>query len=176
MAQATLRDGDHCGQRPSPGAKALAKMLTATEGQDKALTDEWLDAAMICKIEWQREPPRRKRHGITDLSDPQAHPDHVKTDRNMGPAGIAVPAKKEKKAQYDLRISRKAAFGEELDQQQIDLVANANPKMKTMLEVEVGRIEKALQIIGRLLPDLAPDPKKRRVPDMSASAHLVGAS
>ncbi len=154
MAQAIMRalavnaaKGQHRAQR------IFAEMLTATERQNKALADEWLDVAMTCKLDLDRELARREHLGITDLPEPLPHPDHVKIDLKTGRAWIAGPATKEQKAQYDLWLSRKVAFEEELEQLQIDLEANTDLKMQAVLEDEIGRTEKVLGIIRRLLPD-----------------------
>lgn len=153
MAQAIMRSlavnaakGQHRAQR------LFAELLSTTERQNKALHDAWLDTAMTYKIEWDRELDRRARLGITDLPDPLPHPDHVKIDMNTGRAWVAGPATKEEKATYDLMMSRRIAFQEELEQLQIDLEANTDPKMQKILKTEIEQTEKILRIIARFLP------------------------
>ena len=78
MAQAVVRSlainaakGQHRAQR------LFAEMLSSTERQNKALSDEWLNTAIEYKVEWERELHRRQTHGITNLPPPLPHPDHL---------------------------------------------------------------------------------------------------
>ena len=113
MAQAVIRalavnaaKGQHYSRR------LFAELLSTTENQRKALADQWLDTAMGCKIDWERELDRRAKLGITDLPEPLPHPDHVKIDMNKGTARIIGPATKEEKAEYDLWMKRRVEFRE----------------------------------------------------------------
>jgi hypothetical protein len=153
MAQAIVRalavnaaKGQHRAQR------LFAEMLTTTERQNKALADAWLDTAMTYKIEWDRELERRKRHGITDLADPLPHPDHIQIDMNTGEPRFTGPATKEEKAEFDLWAGRRQEFEEELEQLQVDLKANTDPKIEAVITQEIEQTEKVLGIIRQLLP------------------------
>ncbi len=154
MAQAIMRalavnaaKGQHRSQR------LFAEMLTATERQNKALADECLETAITYKVEWDRELDRRERYGVTGLPEPIPHPDHVKIDFDTGQVRIAGPFTKEEKATFDLMMGRKQDFQEELEQLQIDLAANTDPKMQKILEREIEQTVKILGIIARFLPE-----------------------
>ena len=64
--------------------RLFTEMLTTTERENRALHNEFLDAAMTYKIEWERELERRRQLGITDLPEPLPHPDHVVLDMQTG--------------------------------------------------------------------------------------------
>ena len=154
IAQAVLRSlainavkGQHRAQR------LFAELLAATERQNKALADEWLDVAMTYKIEWERELARRDRFGITDLPPPLPHPDHVKIDMRRGTARVVGPSTKEEKVEYDMWIERRCTFEAELEELRADLAAEKSPRLRKVLETEIGQTERVLEIIDNCLPD-----------------------
>ena len=90
--------------------KLFTEMLSTTERENRELHNEWLDAAMTYKVEWERELERRRLHGITDLPEPLPHPDHVVLDMQIGTIRITGPATKEEKRLYDLIKGRRKEF------------------------------------------------------------------
>lgn len=151
MAQAIMRSlavnavkGQHRSQR------LFSELLSATETQNRQLHDEWMDVAMTYKIEWERELDRRKRLGLTGLSEPLPHPDHVVIDIRNGTANIRGPATKEEKAEWDIWMSRKADFEAELVELN-ELLATPGYRYKKVVREEIARTVKVLEIIARAI-------------------------
>jgi hypothetical protein len=151
MAQAVVRalavnaaKGKHHAQR------LFSDLLTATERQNKALSDEWLDTAMTYKIEWDRELERRSKHGV-DGPEPIPHPDHIKIDMQSGTVRIVGPATKEEKAELDKWLERKVIFEEELEEFRLELDKATSNAEKARLVHEIDRTSDALKIIEKLL-------------------------
>ncbi|MBL6426791.1 MAG: hypothetical protein HOY44_04630 [Maritimibacter sp.] len=63
-------DGGQRGKGQHWAQRLFAEMLAATERQNKALADEWLETAITYKVEWDQELARREQLGITDLPRP----------------------------------------------------------------------------------------------------------
>ena len=77
MAQAVIRSLAVNAAKGNQRAQRLfTELLFTTERENKRLHDEWLDAAITYKVEWERELARRERLGITG-PEPLPHPDHV---------------------------------------------------------------------------------------------------
>lgn len=138
IARAVLRSlsvnavkGQHRSQR------LFAELLAAVETSRKAMHDDWLNTAMEYKIGWEEELLRRRVLGITHLPDPLPHPDHVLIDLNAGTARIIGPATREEKARWDDMIARKAEFEENLRQARAELRAEADPRRRKILEMEI---------------------------------------
>lgn len=151
MAQAVVRSlavnaakGQHRAQR------LFSELLTATERQNKALSDEWLDTAMTYKIEWERELDRRARLGITG-PEPLPHPNQIKIDMQTGRARIVGPTTKEEKAELDTWIECKSMFEQELTDFEAELKAVTDQAEKTRLLKEIGQTHEALQIIEKAI-------------------------
>ncbi len=139
MAQAIIRSlavnaakGQHRAQR------LFAELLAVTERARADLHDRYLDAALDYKIAWERELARRDAVGITDLSPPLPHPDHVLVDVRNGTIRIAGPATKAEKAEWDAMLSEKAVL-----EDSVDKLVEAN---KT--ETDPGEIEDNLRYIA----------------------------
>ncbi len=151
MAQAVMRSlavnaakGQHRAQR------LFAEMLSTTERQNKQLADEWLSTAMDYKIEWDEELERRKRLGITDLSDPVPHPDHVKIDLNTGEARVEGPWTKEEKAELDMWLAKREEWEADLAALQDDLAAEESEGIREIIRDDIKHAERILSIIGQL--------------------------
>ncbi len=151
IAQAILRalavnavKGQHRSQR------LFAELLSAVETSNKALHDEWLNAAMEYKIEWERELARRERLGITGLPEPLPHPDHVIIDIREGTARIAGPATKEEREQWDEWIARRADLEEELAETEALLATRLSPEMRAFWEDDAAQTRKILAILDRM--------------------------
>lgn len=157
IAQAVLRalavnavKGQHRSQR------LFAELLSAVEASNKALHDEWLNAAMDYKISWERELARRERLGILDAPEPLPHPDHVIIDIRNGTVRIAGPATKEEKAEWDMWVARRRDFEEDLAATEAMLAAETDERMRSILQDDILHSRKILAIIERAI---GPAPK-----------------
>lgn len=121
-------------------------MLTTTERENKALHDQWMDAALTYKIEWDRELERRRELGITDLPDPLPHPDHIVLDLHAGTIRVTGPSTKEEKALWDLIKGRRQDFEEEL--RELEHLANdPNYPHRDIVLKDLEHTKKVLGII-----------------------------
>jgi hypothetical protein len=152
MAQAIVRamavnaaKGQHRAQR------LFAEMLAATERQNKALADEWLETAITYKVEWDRELARREQLGITDLPAPLPHPDQVKIDMNTGQAWIEGPATKEQVAQVELLQQRREDWVREVEGLEQMLETESDAAVRAVVEEDLASTRETLAIIDRLL-------------------------
>ena len=153
IAQAVVRSlAVNAAKGNARAQRLFTEMLWSTERENKQLNDEWLDVAMSYKIEWERELDRRARLGTTDLPPPLPHPDHVVIDMNKGTARIIGPATKEQKAEHDMWMARKADFEEELEYLKGELATETDLKMRALLEDDLARTMKVLDIIRRAFP------------------------
>jgi hypothetical protein len=101
MAQAVIRSLAVNAAKGNQRAQRLfTQLLASIERDNKHLHDEWLEAAINYKVEWERELERRKRHGI-EASDPVPHPDHVVIDMQTGSVRITGPMTKDEKVVWD---------------------------------------------------------------------------
>jgi hypothetical protein len=153
MAKAVMRSlavnaakGQHRAQR------LFSELLASVESSRKILNDQWLETAIGYKVEWEKELRRREQLGINDLPDPLPHPDHVVIDFNMGTAAIVGPATKEEKAEYDWFMERRDVFEEELNDLLEQREATGDPKLVRMLDEDIGRTRRVLEIIDSRLP------------------------
>jgi hypothetical protein len=154
MAQAVIRSmavnaakGQHRAQR------LFAELLAGTETANRRLHDEFLNAAMSYKVEWERELWRRERLGITDLPPPLPHPDHVVIDIRAGTARIAGPATKEEKAMYDQVAQEKASLQRNLALLRRRLRRETDPEEREDIERHLRIGEEALEKIRKAVPD-----------------------
>ncbi|WP_339718532.1 DUF5681 domain-containing protein [uncultured Maritimibacter sp.] len=152
MAQAIVRamavnaaKGQHRAQR------LFAEMLAATERQNKALSDEWLETAITYKVEWDQELARRERLGITDLPAPLPHPDQVKIDMETGRAWIDGPATKEQVAQLEVLQARREDWLREVEGLEQMLMTENDEAVCAAVEEDLARTRETLAIIDRLL-------------------------
>ena len=152
MAQAIVRalavnaaKGQHRAQR------LFAEMLSATESQNKALADAWLETAIEYKVDWERELHRRERLGITDLPPPLPHPDQVKIDMNTGEAWIEGPATKEQVAELEQWQSRRDGYVEDLDWLRQELDSAEDDADRMGLVTDIRHAEKMLALIEQIL-------------------------
>jgi hypothetical protein len=101
MAQAVIRSLAVSAAKGSQRAQRLfTQLLASIERDNKNLHDEWLEAAINYKVEWERELERRKKQGI-QAPDPVPHPDHVVIDVATGSVRITGPMTKEEKLAWD---------------------------------------------------------------------------
>lgn len=152
MAQAIIRSmavnaakGQHRAQR------LFAELLVGTESANRRLHDEFLNAAMQYKTEWERELWRRERLGITDLPPPLPHPDHVVIDIRAGTARIMGPATKEEKAAYDQLVQQKADLERNMAHLRRALRRQADPAERADIERHLRIGEETLEIMRRVV-------------------------
>ncbi|MDQ2092441.1 DUF5681 domain-containing protein [Marimonas arenosa] len=152
MAQAIVRamavnaaKGQHRSQR------LFAELLSATESQNRQLSDEWVQTAIAYKVEWDKELQRRKDHGITHLPDPLPHPDQVRIDFKTGEARIQGPMCKEDVAELEKWQDQRAMWQEELDEINKDLETERDEGIRELLLDEKAHAKKMLALLDRLL-------------------------
>ena len=148
MAQAIIRslavNAAKGGQRAQ---RLFSELLGTAERENKLLNNQWLEAAINYKVEWERELERRERLGIV-ASPPLPHPDHVVIDYRANPAHILGPATKEEKAEWDMWQERKKMFEEEL--QELEAMRDApRCRNKAMVLEEIEKTTKVLELIKR---------------------------
>ena len=86
--------------------KLFTQLLSTTEKENKRLHEEWLDAAITYKVEWERELERRRRFNI-EAESPLPHPDDIVINMNTGQVEIKGPITKEDKIVWDkLKLRR----------------------------------------------------------------------
>ena len=148
IAQAVLRSlavsavkGHHRSQR------LFAELLASVENSNKALHDEWLQTAISYKVDWERELDRRKRHNIIGQPEPLPHPDHVLIDLYAGTARIVGPSTKEERAIWDLWMSRKADFEEQLAEMEISLESETDDKERAFIEADIESSRKIVAFL-----------------------------
>ena len=90
MAQAVIRS---LAVYAAKGNQRAQRLLHATpclhRAGHKHLHDEWLEAAINYKVEWERELERRKQHRI-EAPAPVPHPDDVVIDMRTGSVRITA--------------------------------------------------------------------------------------
>lgn len=70
-AQAIIRSLAVCAAKGQHHAQRnMAESLAPMENASRALHDAWLDIAMTCEIDWEREVEQRARLGVADPPDP----------------------------------------------------------------------------------------------------------
>ncbi|EYD74329.1 hypothetical protein Rumeso_04110 [Rubellimicrobium mesophilum DSM 19309] len=152
MAQAIIRSmavnaakGQHRAQR------LFAELLVGTETANRRRHDEFLNAAMQYKVEWERELWRRERLGITDLPPPLPHPDHVVIDIRAGTARITGPATPEEKALYDQVARDKAELERNMARLRRQLKRETDPEEQEDIERHLRIGEEALHRMKQAL-------------------------
>ena len=106
MAQAVVRALAVNGARGQlRAAQAFMALLSGTERANKVVHDEYLQAAITYKLDWECELERRRQSGETG-PEPLPHPDDIVIDMRTGAVGVKGPMTKEDKVKWD----RKAAL------------------------------------------------------------------
>jgi len=148
--------GQHRSQR------LFAELLASVETSNKALHDEYFNAAADYKIAWERELDRRARLGITDLPDPLPHPDHVVIDIQTGTVRIMGPVTQEQKAALDELRRRKIDFEEELAETMKMVEEAETPRMRKFWEDDAALTRRVLDVIDTALAKI-PKPEQTRL-------------
>jgi hypothetical protein len=97
--------------------RMFIELLQWVEREDKALYDQYLQAGIEYKVEWERELKRRERLGI-DEPDPIPHPDDIVINVNTGAVEFRGPMTRQEKIKWDRALEIKAeddAYIEELE-------------------------------------------------------------
>lgn len=151
IAQAVLRSlavnavkGQHRSQR------LFAELLASVENSNKVLHDEWLQTAISYKVYWERELEHRRRLNIIGLPEPLPHPDHVLIDLHAGTARVVGPSTKEEKATWDMWISRKAGFEEELADLEARMETASDENQRAALEAAIESCSKIVEFLRRV--------------------------
>ncbi|WBL31748.1 DUF5681 domain-containing protein [Sinirhodobacter sp. HNIBRBA609] len=148
--------GQHRAQR------LFAELLASVETSNKALHEEYFNAAIDYKITWERELDRRARLGITDLPDPLPHPDHIVLDLSTGGVRIMGPATQEQKAALDELHRRKVDFEEELAEILQMMEEAETPRMRKFWEDDAAHTRRVLDVIDDALARV-PKPGQTRL-------------
>ena len=153
IAQAVVRSlavnaakGQHRAQR------LFAELLGATEAANKRLHDEWLEASITYKIEWEQELERRRQLGI-DAPEPIPHPDDIEIDTRTGQVLIKGPMTREEKDRLDRFRNRKADFELQFAELRQLLIDDPDHECRRVIEDEIAFSERILGIIRRVIPD-----------------------
>ena len=150
MAQAIIRSlAVNAAKGLQRSQRLFTELLAEVETSRRQLNEQWFEAAVNYKVEWERELARRARLGITG-EEPLPHPDHVVIDLNEGTVQIRGPATKEEKRQLERWRHFREVFVEEL----VELrEALAEPGCENVVDVEaeIARTEKAIAIIDTII-------------------------
>jgi hypothetical protein len=163
MAQAIVRSlAVNAAKGLQRSQRLFTELLAEVETSRRQLNDQWFEAAVNYKVEWERELARRARLGITG-EEPLPHPDHVVIGLNAGTTYIRGPATKEEKHQLERWRYLRSVFIEELAGQ-LQVLAEPGCYDSAEVEAEIARTEKAIAIIDAIIargrpprgfPDLA---------------------
>ena len=152
MAQAVVRalavnaaKGQHRAQR------LFAEMLAATERQNKAQADAWLEAAIEYKVEWERELERRAALGIVNQREPLPHPDQVIIDLHAGTARVQGPMTKEEQKELAHWTARRGDFAEEVRSLEEEIPQTEDERIRQLMRDDVEHAKKMVAVIDRLL-------------------------
>ena len=150
MAQAIVRSlAVNAAKGLQRSQRLFTELLAEVETSRRQLNDQWFEAAVNYKVEWERELARRARLGITG-EEPLPHPDHVVIDLNAGTAYIRGPATKEEKRQLERWRHFRSVFVGELAGLRKAL-AGPDCENTAEVEAEIARTEKAIAIIDTII-------------------------
>lgn len=91
MAQAVMRSvAVNAVKGPHRSQRLFSELLSATDRDNKALHDEWLEAALDYKKSWQDEIERCRQFNLPP-PDPVPHPDHIDLDMRTGQIVVDGP-------------------------------------------------------------------------------------
>jgi len=132
--------------------RLFTQLLTATERENKQLSDEWLNTAIGYKVEWERELERRTHLGI-EAPAPLPHPDDIVINMKTGLVELKGPMTKEEKVVWDDLRERKRAFQEELAELEQLLRDEPDCSYRSHVEADIEHTKKMLEIVGRVIRD-----------------------
>lgn len=125
--------------------RLFTELVSSVEKSRRALNNEFLEAAINCKVQWERKLARRARLGVGG-EDPLPHPDHVIIDMREGTAHIRGPATKEEKRELKRWCDLRDVFAIEVAQLR-ERCGDATCDENRQLAAEIAKTEKALKII-----------------------------
>ncbi|MEW9834254.1 DUF5681 domain-containing protein [Mesorhizobium marinum] len=147
MAQAVIRSLAVNAVKGNQRAQRLfTELLFTAERENKRLNDEWLNAAITYKVEWERELMRRERLGII-APDPLPHPDHVVIDMRTGQVAIKGPMTKEEKEQWDIWHDHQDLMRTELEEYKAEAARTRSAARLQELQAEIAQTEQVLSIM-----------------------------
>lgn len=150
VIQATIRNlALNAAKGERRAQKLFTDLLSVVERQNKALHDQYLEAAIEYKVEWEKELRRREVLGI-DGPEPLPHPDHIVVDMRTGEVEFKGPLTKEEKVLWD----RARDIKDDCDYE----IARLSKKLKrdpqnTVLQKELEREQRVRAIVCRVVPD-----------------------
>ncbi|MEQ8750672.1 MAG: DUF5681 domain-containing protein [Amphiplicatus sp.] len=130
----------------------FTELLSTTERAHKRLHDEYLDAVLTYKVEWERELEDRKRTGRTG-PEPVPHPDDLILDMRTGQIICKGPWTKEEKAKYDQLRAKKLEFQEEIVELRQMLRDAPEKEHRRLIEDEIQHDERIVTMISQVIPD-----------------------
>jgi len=153
IAQAVIRSLAVNAAKGNQRAQRLfAELLSATERENRRHHDEWLEAAIEYKVEWERELHRRQEFGIV-APDPIPHPDDIVIDMQTGRVRIIGPMTREEKVQWDQWRARKRDAEEAIAEHERELRANPNHPHRRVILEEIEHEKKMRAILSRVIRD-----------------------
>ena len=101
MAQAVVRSlAVNAARGQLRAAQAFIAVLSGAERANKVWHDEYLEAAIAYKVQWESELERRRQSGETG-PEPLPHPDDVVIDMRTGAVAVEGPMAKGDEAKRD---------------------------------------------------------------------------
>jgi hypothetical protein len=157
MAQAVIRAIAVAAARGERRAQELfTTLVSTTERENKALHDQYLDAALEYKVQWDRELRRREQLGITDLPPPLPHPDDVVVNMRTGEIKLKGPATKEEQQLWESAQQLKAECDEFIAELEADLAQDPEPPLKVQMLSELERQRYIRRLTTQFFPDRHP--------------------
>jgi len=154
MAQAVIRamsvkaaKGDHRSQR------LFAELPASTESANRILHDRWIEGVTEYKIEWEKELRRREALGVTGLSEPLPHPDHVIIDYRSGIARIMGPMTKEEKVEWDDLVRTKKVLEDGIADLSDILEVEEDEAERADIQYHIQLGQESLDAIRKAIPD-----------------------
>jgi hypothetical protein len=151
MAQAVIRAlavnaarGQHRSQQ------LFAELLSETERANKQQSDEWLEAAIEYKHEWEQELERRAALGITG-PEPLPHPDDFIIDMKTGQVILKGPMTKEEKVVWDRMRARLDECDREIEELSAMLKKPKNKSLRHFIEDDIAHEKRLRDIIVNVI-------------------------
>jgi hypothetical protein len=105
MAEAVVRSiAVNAAKGQARAQKLFTELLHVTDRAEAILHNQYLEAMVEYKVDWERELARRAAAGIS-VPDPVPHPDDIIIDVRTGRAWVDGPVTAEEKANWDRMLS-----------------------------------------------------------------------
>ncbi|QJF50726.1 DUF5681 domain-containing protein [Roseobacter ponti] len=152
MAQAVMRSlAINAAQGQLRAQRLFSQLLAEVESSRNMLHAEYLDKAITCKIDGEKELRRRAELGITNQPEPVPHPDHVKIDFRSGEVNIVGPMTREEKEELKYWLAKLPKIREAIDELEGALMDETVPDEITGLEVSIAQGEELYDKINTAL-------------------------